>query len=513
MLFHELVRTSTEVATTRRRTEKAERLARLLARLEGAERPVGAWFLAGRPRQGKLGVGYATVRDATDVSPALEPRLHLAEVDARLTELKAMAGPGSAARRQAHLGQLFSALTREEQDFLRKLLVGELRQGALEGILVEAVARATGLDAARVRRARMLAGDVGSVVEAALVAGASGLDRFALAPLSPVHPMLAQTAAGVEGGLTRLGEAALEWKLDGARVQVHRDGDEVRVFSRRLNEVTAAVPEVVALARSLPARRFILDGETIALTDDGRPHPFQTTMRRFGRRLDVAAMQAQLPLSTFAFDLLLVDDQALLDAPGRERRAALEALLGKAHRIPRIVTDDPEAADGFLAEALAAGHEGAMMKSLDAPYEAGQRGAGWLKLKPAHTLDLVVVAAEWGSGRRRGWLSNLHLACRDSSHERWWMLGKTFKGLTDATLAWQTDALLSRELGREGHVVHVKPELVVEVALDGLQTSPHYPAGLALRFARVKRYRPDKAANDASTLDEVRALLPRPTEG
>lgn len=508
MQLADLVQTSLDVGATRRRKLKAERLAELLRRLEGEERPIGAWFLAGQPRQGKLGIGYAAVRTALETPASASPSLSLLEVDARLGALGALAGAGSATRRREGLGALFAAATEAEQSFLARLLTGELRQGALEGVLVEATALATNLSPERVRRARMLAGDIGTVVEAALVEGGQGLERFALTPLSPIHPMLAQTATELSSGLEKLGTAALEWKLDGARVQIHKEGEEVRVFSRRLNEVTLAVPEVVEFARRLPVRRAILDGETIALRPDGRPLPFQTTMRRYGRKLDVERMRAELPLSVFAFDALLVDDEVLLDAPARRRQEALVQVVASPHRVPRLETSELERAESFVAEALAAGHEGTMLKSLDAPYEAGHRGAGWLKLKPAHTLDLVVIAAEWGSGRRSGWLSNLHLACRDPDGARFWMLGKTFKGLSDALLTWQTEALLAREIGREGHVVHVRPELVAEIAIDGLQASPHYPAGLALRFARVKSYREDKTAADATTLDEVRALAP-----
>jgi len=361
---------------------------------------------------------------------------------------------------------------------------------------------------AAVRRAQMLAADLGLVAQAALQEGEAGLERFRLELFSPIQPMLAQTAEGVDDALARLHRCALELKLDGARVQVHKAGDEVRVFTRNLNEVTAAVPELVALVRGLPARSLILDGETIALGKDGAPLPFQVTMRRFGRKLDVAAMQASLPLSSFFFDCLYLDGESLIDQPTALRHQALADATPEANRVPRLVTEDPRAAARFLAEAFARGHEGAMAKALDTPYEAGSRGAGWLKLKQAHTFDLVILAAEWGSGRRKGWLSNLHLGARVPASGQFVMLGKTFKGLTDAMLKWQTEALLALETHREGHVVYVRPELVVEIALSDVQASPHYPGGMALRFARVKQHRRDKPAAEADTVDAVRALLP-----
>jgi DNA ligase-1 len=357
----------------------------------------------------------------------------------------------------------------------------------------------------------MLAGDLGAVAIAALTGGGEALAGFDVELFRPLQPMLAQTAEGVGEALSRLGGAAsLEAKLDGARVQVHRRGDEVRVFSRRLNEVTVAVPEVVEAARALPAHELILDGEVIALRPDRTPHPFQVTMRRFGRKLDVEAMRGELPLTPFFFDCLWRDGRELLSAPLAERAAALAELVPEAWRVERLVTSDAAAGDAFLRRTLDAGHEGVMAKALAAPYEAGSRGQSWLKVKLAKTLDLVVLAAEWGSGRRRGWLSNLHLGARDPAGG-FVMLGKTFKGLTDETLAWQTERLLALAAGREGHVVHVRPELVVEIAYNDLQASPHYPAGLALRFARVKGYRPDKSAADADTLGTVREAYSRAT--
>jgi len=427
-------------------------------------------------------------------------------VDAALARLRATSGKGSTGARTAQLEALFSRASGDERDFLRRLIVGELRQGALEGVMLDAIAAAADLPAGDVRRATMLAGGLAAVANAALTEGAAGLARFKVQLMRPVQPMLATPADDVAGALATFGNAALEWKVDGARVQVHKDGDEVRVFTRSLNDVSAAVPEIVEAVRALPARQLILDGETIALAPTGAPLPFQVTMRRFGRKLEVERLRAELPLAVFFFDCLRSDGKDLVAHPASERFAALADALPPGLAIPRIFTSNVAEGEAFLAGALAAGHEGVMAKALDAPYEAGRRGAGWLKVKRAHTLDLVVLAAEWGSGRREGWLSNLHLGARDDGNGGFVMLGKTFKGLTDATLEWQTAEFLARETGRDGHIVHVRPELVVEIAFNDLQASPHYPGGLALRFARLKRYRPDKTAAEADTIDTVRAL-------
>ena len=373
-----------------------------------------------------------------------------------------------------------------------RLLLGELRQGALEGLMIEAIAKASALPVDDVRRAVMMAGDTGTVAKAALGEGQAGLARFAIQLFRPIKPMLAQPADDLADALGTLGRAAFEYKLDGARVQAHKAGDEVRVFSRRLNEVTAAVPEIVEAVQGLPVREAILDGEAIALRPDGWPQPFQITMRRFGRKLDVAAMRQSLPLQSFFFDALALEGIPLIDRPAGERFAALRDVVPETLRIPRTVTGREDEATAFVNQALAAGHEGVMAKALEAPYEAGARGKSWLKLKTATTLDLVVLAAEWGNGRRQGWLSNLHLGARDPAHGGFVMLGKTFKGLTDQMLTWQTEQLLAREIARDRYTVYVRPELVVEIAFNDLQVSPHYPGGLALRFARVKAYRPDK---------------------
>jgi DNA ligase-1 len=404
---------------------------------------------------------------------------------------------------------LLARATAAEQEFLVRLIIGGLRQGALEGVAIDAVARAFGADAPAVRKAVMLAGGLPEVAAALASAGPEGLARFELQLFRPLQPMLADTATDVDDALGRLAEAAFEYKLDGARVQVHKDGDRVEVYTRSLNVVTNSVPEVVEAVAALPARRLVLDGETIALAPSGRPLPFQETMRRFGRRLDVARQRAELPLRVFFFDALRVGDDTLIDRPLAERWRALAETAGGTALVPRLVTARSEDADAFVTRALAEGHEGVMAKSLDAPYSAGRRGAEWLKLKVAHTLDLVVLAAEWGSGRREGWLSNLHLGARDPATGGFVMLGKTFKGMTDEVLRWQTEALLAREIGREGHIVHARPELVAEIAFNDVQVSPQYPGGVALRFARLKRYRGDKAAGDADTIEQVRALLPR----
>jgi DNA ligase-1 len=504
MLLRELVAASAEVERTRSRNAKIERLAALLRGLDGAELRAAAHWLAGALPQGRVGLGRAALVEASAAPAAAAPALALADVDAALDALAREAG-GSARERGRRLGALFARATADERDFLVRLVLGELRQGASAGLVAEAIAAAFNAPPGAVRRALMLAGDLGQVAETARAEGEPGLARFALRLFQPVLPMLAQTADDVGDALGRLGRAAFEPKLDGARIQVHRRGDEVRLFSRGQNDVSAAAPEIISAVRALPAHELVADGEAIALRADGSPQPFQTTMRRFGRRLDVERMQSEIPLSCFLFDCLHLDGVTLLDAPGEARAAAL-AEAAPALRVPRIVTADPGEAQAFLEQTLARGHEGLMAKALAAPYEAGQRGAAWLKLKRAHTLDLVVLAAEWGSGRRRGWLSNLHLGARDPANGGFVMLGKTFKGLTDALLTWQTERLLALELGRDAHVVHVRPELVVEIAFDGVQASSQYPGGVALRFARVKRYRPDKPAAEADTIDMVRAF-------
>ncbi|MEM1034689.1 MAG: ATP-dependent DNA ligase [Myxococcota bacterium] len=501
----ELVACSQAVAATRSRKKKIAALATLLRGARGDEIDIAVTFLSGSMRQGRIGLGYAAASRVT-APPAPGSSLTVREVDRTFGAIAGEAGAGSNGRRTEHLGRLLARATEPEQRLIKGLVVGEIRQGALEGILIEAVAAAADAPAAAVRRAVMLHGELAGVARAVLEEGPPALSRFALEVGRPIQPMLAATCNGAEEAVAQLGETVLDFKIDGARVQVHKDGDEVAVFSRRLKPVTPAVPELVALVRALPVTTAVLDGEVIALRPDGLPHPFQTTMRRFGRKLDVAKRRAELPLTSYFFDCLYADGALMIDAPARARFARMADMLPAAQIIRRRITTDPEDAEAFYDEALAAGHEGLMAKALGSVYAAGSRGSDWLKIKPAHTLDLVVLAAEWGSGRRRGWLSNLHLGARNVADGGFTMLGKTFKGLTDERLTWQTEALLRRELGREGHVVHVRPELVVEIAVSDIQTSPHYPGGLALRFARVKRYRPDKTPADADTLETVRRL-------
>ncbi len=504
MLLQQLVRTSLLVADTSSRLAKIELLAALLRQAAPEEIEIVIAYLSGSVRQAKLGVGWATL-EAARVVPSETPSLRILDVDATLERLASTGGKGSAASRSALLRTLFAGATTEEQDFLVRLLTGELRQGALEGIMVEAVARSAGLPAPDVRRAAMLAGDLGVVARAALGEGAAGLSRFTVRLLSPIRPMLARTAAGVQDALALLGTAAFEYKLDGARIQVHKSGTDIQVFSRLMNDVTVAVPEVVEAAQALGFEDAILDGEAIALDAGGRPLPFQSTMRRFGRKIDVEESRAGLPLTPFFFDLLHADGTSLLAEPYAHRYDRLAQHVPETRRPPRLVTGDAAEAQAFFDATIRAGHEGLVAKDLQAPYEAGARGAAWLKIKRADTLDLVVLAAEWGHGRRRGWLSNLHLGARDPAGG-FVMLGKTFKGLTDEILEWQTKRLSQLKVRREGHVVYVRPELVVEVAFNGLQTSPHYPAGLALRFARLVRYRDDKKAEEADTIETVRRI-------
>jgi ATP-dependent DNA ligase I len=505
VLLDEVAVTSAAVAASSARLAKVERLAACLRRLEPGEVHPAVAFLSGELRQRQIGVGWAALRDAPD--PAAAPTLTVAEVDAAFERIGRLAGPGSQAERRRLVGELFGRATAAEQRFLVGLLSGELRQGALEGVMVEAIAKAAGVAGAEVRRALMLRGALGPVAEAALARGVPGLREFHLQVGRPLQPMLASTAPSIEAAIERVGEGAVEWKLDGVRVQLHKDGDEVRVFTRTLDDVTARVPEVVEIAMALPVRSAVLDGELIALRPDGRPQPFQVTAGRLGSRLDVERQRLAVPLTLYLFDVLHVDGQDLIDRAGAERHALLAAMTPEALRVPRTVTGDPPAAAGFLGDALARGHEGVLVKSLAAPYEAGRRGAGWLKVKPVHTLDLVVLAVEWGHGRRKGWLSNLHLGARDPETGGFVMLGKTFKGLTDKLLAWQTERLLELAVGpTDQWVVRVRPELVVEVAFDGVQASPRYPGGVALRFARVVRYRPDKRAIDADSIGAVQAI-------
>jgi DNA ligase 1 len=506
-LLARLVETSQQVSATPARLAKVRELAACLRALEPDEIDIGVQYLSGEAPQGRFGIGYAVLQAARADSPARDPTLTIVDVDRRLGEIAATRGAGVTARRSAALRELFSLATVAEQEFLVRLLLGELRQGALAGVMTEAIAAAAELPVAQVRRAAMYGKSIGAVARVALLEGAPGLGRFQLEILSPVAPMLAQTAADTAEALRQLtGDVAFEWKMDGARIQVHKAADTVRIYTRNLNEVTAAVPEIADVVRGLRVRDVILDGEAIAFNPSGRPYPFQTTMRRFGRKLDVETLRAELPMKAFFFDCLLLEGASIADRTARERFQALADAVPDSLQIPRLVTSSEADAQAFFEAALAAGHEGVMAKSLDAPYEAGNRGASWLKIKRAHTLDLVVLAAEWGHGRRAGKLSNLHLGALDSATGEYVMLGKTFKGLTDAMLEWQTKEFLAREVRRDQWTVHVRPELVVEIAFSDLQASPRYPGGLALRLARVKRYRQDKRVDEADTMESVRRI-------
>jgi DNA ligase-1 len=505
-LLADVVSTTEAVVATRARSTKVAALADLLARLEGDELPIVVAFLMAAPRQGRIGVGYRTVA-ATEAEPAAEPGLTILDTDRALTTLAGLHGPGSQKARSDVLADLFGRATAPEQDLLRRLLVGELRHGALEGLVTDATAKAFAVPLAAVRRAAMLAGDLARVAVIARDEGEDGLAAVGLTVLRGVQPMLAQTAADVGEALTLAtadggGLASVEWKLDGARIQVHRRGDEVRIYTRNLNDVTDRLPGIVDLARSLPATSLVLDGEAVGVGEDELPRTFQDTMSAFGREDGVAGAGLQ---SRF-FDLLHLDGEDLLERPLTDRLGALERVAGP-WRIPGVLTSDPAEGQRVLDEALAAGHEGVMVKDAASPYEAGRRGGAWRKVKPVHTLDLVVLAVEWGSGRRKGWLSNLHLGARDPEGG-FVMVGKTFKGLTDELLAWQTERFLDLATDKGDWVVHVRPEQVVEIALDGVQASTRYAGGVALRFARVRRYRDDKGPDEADTIDAVRSMLP-----
>jgi DNA ligase-1 len=500
VLLARVVETSGRVAATRARNEKIAALAGLLRETDADEVEATVGFLTGAARQGRVGIGWATL-GSLDVAPATTPTLTIADVDAVISEVQDTTGAGSVERRNAVLQSLFARATTGETDFLRRLLLGELRQGALAGVMTDAIAKAADVPVKTVRRAAMLSGDLGTTAKLALSGGEAALEGVTLTVLHPVLPMLASTAPDTTVAIASAGASSVEWKLDGARVQVHRDGDEVRIFTRNLNDVTARLPGVVDLVRSWRAQNFVLDGEAIGVDDDARPRVFQDIISDFARDSSPAVHS----LHAFFFDVLHLDGVDLLDEPLAQRLVALRNLVGE-YAVPAVQTVDPDEAARFLAAALDAGHEGVMVKALASRYEAGRRGASWLKVKPVTTLDLVVLGAEWGHGRRRGWLSNLHLGARGDDGE-FVMVGKTFKGLTDALLTWQTERLQELATGQEGITVYVRPELVVEIALDGVQRSPRYAGGVALRFARVRRYRDDKSAAEADTIATVRSLL------
>jgi DNA ligase-1 len=503
--FADVAAASADVGATASRLAKISRLAGVLREAADHTGVVVSW-LSGELPQRQIGVGWASLRSLP--APADVPSLSVAEVHDAFTEIGATKGIGSQARRAELLAALFGRATPDEQAFLRRLLGGELRQGAAVGVMAEAVAAAFEAPAATVRRAAMLGGSLPDVASALRAHGPDALSGFGLVVGRPVGPMLAQTAKTVQDALERVGgTAVIDAKLDGARVQVHRSGGDVSVYTRSLDDVTARLPEVVEAALALPVHSLVADGEAIALRPDGRPHKFQVTASRFGRSVDVDAARGTQPLSLFLFDVLHVDGADLLDAPTVERVAVLDGISPAAYRVPRVITDDPAAAQAFLDETLRAGHEGVMVKSASAPYEAGRRGAGWVKVKPVHTLDLVVLAVEWGSGRRRGKLSNIHLGARDPGTGGFVMLGKTFKGMTDEMLDWQTRRFTELAEGPlDDYVVPLRPEQVVEIAFDGVQGSTRYPGGIALRFARVVRYRDDKQPSEADTIDTVRAF-------
>ena len=509
MLLNEIVRTSELVAHTRSRLEKISYLEDCLRRVDRDEVEIGVNYLSGKLPQGRIGIGSAMIRAIYPVAAVENPTLSLRRVNEIFERIANLSGQGSNVERRRLLAMLLANSTPREQNFLTRLVFGELRQGALDGVMIEAVAKAAGIPLTDIRRAVFVTGDLALVARTAITEGAGGLYRFGIQLFRPVKPMLAQSAENISDALNRMGMVALEYKLDGARVQVHKKQDEVRVYTRNLNDVTEAVPEIVEKIRQTAPSDMILDGEALAFRDDGIPHSFQITMRRFGRKTNVAEMCRKLPLSVLFFDCLYLEGEDLADQPGSERFTVLTAALPTELLIPRCVTGDLEKAEGFLNEALKKGHEGVMAKALDSSYEAGNRGSSWLKVKPAYTLDLVVLAADWGYGRRQGWLSNLHLGALDPASGKFVMLGKTFKGMTDQMLIWQTKKLQELAVASDAYTVYVRPTLVVEVAFNEVQTSAKYPGGLALRFARVKRYRPDKKPEEADTIDTICAIHQR----
>ncbi|MEO5710930.1 MAG: ATP-dependent DNA ligase [Nocardioidaceae bacterium] len=508
MLLADLVKASAAVGATRSRKAKTAALAAALVEAGPDEVLTATSYLSGVLRQRRTGVGWRGMTALPD--PIEASSLTVSEVHDAFEEMSELAGAGSQARRAELVTSLFGRATSEEQAYLRGLVTGELRQGALDGLMLDAVAIAADVPASTVRRASMFAGATPPVAAAALTGGVPALEEFGLQPGRPIRPMLASSAAEVDEAMAKAGPdgaaVAVDSKLDGIRVQVHKHDGEVHVYTRSLDEITDRVPEVVEAVAALPSHTLVLDGEAIALTPDGRARPFQETGARTASRVDVAALRASVPLTSYFFDLLHVDGEDLVDAPGHERFARLAALLPPELVVPRTVTADPDVARRLFAEVVAAGHEGVVVKSLDAPYDAGRRGAAWVKVKPRHTLDLVVLAVEWGSGRRQGWLSNIHLGARDPETGEFVMLGKTFKGMTDEMLTWQTERftdLATSPTDRTSYVVTLRPEQVVEIAFDGIQTSTRYPAGMALRFARVLRYRDDKTADEADTIGTV----------
>src|SRR4051794_9984265 len=498
-LFADVAAASNELSQTSSRSQKVAVLTELLARLDASEIPVAVGFLAGVPRQGRVGIGYSTIY-GIEGGTATEPSLTIEEVDRAIAQVQATTGAGSAGERRRILGELLGRTTKPEAEFARRLFTGQLRQGALAGVMAEAIARAAGVSGELVRRALMLSGDLGRTAEITMVEGEDGLRAVGLEIFRPIFPMLASTAASAPEAVGSFARSSVEWKLDGIRIQVHRRGEEIRIYTRNLNEVTETVPGIVAAVRLLPVTDAVFDGEALWMSENG-PAAFQDT---------VSQLDSEAPpegIVTFLFDVLHLDGEDLLDTPLEERAARLEAVASHL-KIPSVITSDPGEGQRVLDEALSAGHEGVVVKDVASLYSAGRRGKAWRKVKPVRTYDLVILGAEWGHGRRQGWLSNLHLGARDPDTGDFVMVGKTFKGLTDELLEWQTKEFLARESSRQGIAVLIRPELVVEIALEGVQSSTRYPGGVALRFARVKRYRPDKSAAEADTIDDLRSLLP-----
>ncbi len=505
MLFSQLVDTSRAIAATTKRLQKTDLLAALLKQLRAEENEIAVAFLSGATRQGRIGIGYAVLRDAR-ATPAEAATLQILDVDRALEQLASVQGPGSDRTRRELLSRLFTQATEEEQRFLTGLLMGEIRQGALEGIMLDALAKASAVSADRIRRAAMMGGGVAAIASRVLTEGERGLHGFDAQLFRPVEPMLAQTAGGVSDAIDQLGETALEYKFDGARVQAHKSGSDVRIYSRQQNDVSAAIPEIVTAVRALPADNLILDGEVLSLDAEGRAQPFQVSMRRFGRKQNTHEPIDELPMSPFWFDLLYLNGGSLIDEPQSTRFGELVKFAPEPALVPHLLTAHQSQAEEFLRQALERGNEGVMAKSPGSAYAAGARGQSWLKIKQARTLDLVVLAAEWGNGRRRGRLSNLHLGARDTDKGGFAMLGKTFKGLTDEMLAWQTREFQKIEIARDEYTVYLQPKIVVEIAFNEIQLSSRYASGLALRFARVKRYRTDKSADEADTFATVKKL-------
>jgi len=503
----DLVELSKKVGSTARKKEKVSLLADFFRRGKGEEIGLAVHYLSGQLPQGRLGIGWATLEKVLQDLPGNPCSPSLTEIDRLFQGILQEKGAGSSERRVSLLRNLFSSLQQDEREFLTGLIMGEIRQGALEGLVLEAIARASSLPIDRLRQSLMFSGDIGKVAQVALEEGMTGLSHFQPRLFHPISPMLANPVEGETEALERLGEAGFEFKIDGARIQVHKEREEVRIFTRHLKDITDSIPEIVKLARTFQFENAIFEGEAVALREDGKPLPFQTTMRRFCRVLDVQRLEKEIPLTPYFFDLLYADGESLFYQPYRDRFELLSRKIPSAYMIRQLITGNEKEAKDFLMRSLEAGHEGLMAKGLDSPYAAGHRGYTWLKIKQARTLDLVVLAAEWGHGRRKGWLSNLHLGARDPESGNFVMLGKTFKGLTDEMLHWQTKKLLELEVSRDRWTVYVEPELVVEVAFNDVQESPRYPGGLALRFARVKSYRTDKSPLDADTFQKVAQLF------